>query len=104
MPPRSLATLGSAQCSAQGSARGAAEGASRLRLPHEVLGLSPREEDAVRVIEVSQLMLRRWRRAPLGIDDVPLVKIDGDVRNRIKEIVAARQAMLEKIYARWRRN
>jgi hypothetical protein len=25
------------------------------------------------------------------------------VRNRIKEIVAARQAMLEKIYARWRR-
>jgi len=92
MPPRSLATLGSAAPSAKGAAR--------LRPPHEVLGLSPREEDAVRVIEVSQLMLRRWRRAPLGIDDVPLVKIDGDVRNRIKEIVAARQAMLEQICSR----
>lgn len=91
MPPRSLAALGSA------------EGAARLRPPHEVLGLSPREDDAVRVIEVSQLMLRRWRRAPLGVDEVPPVEIDGDVRNRIKEIVAARQAMLEKIYARWRR-
>jgi len=95
MPPRSLATLGSAAPSATGAAR--------LRPPHEVLGLSPREEDAVRVIEVSQLMLRRWRRAPLGIDDVPLVKIDGDVRNRIKEIVAARQAMLEQICSRLRR-
>jgi hypothetical protein len=95
MPPRSVATLGSAAPSAKGAAR--------LRPPHEVLGLSPREEDAVRVIEVSQLMLRRWRRAPLGIDDVPLVKIDGDVRNRIKEIVAARQAMLEQICSRLRR-
>lgn len=95
MPPRSLATLGSAAPSAKGAAR--------LRPPHEVLGLSPREEDAVRVIEVSQLMLRRWRRAPLGIDDVPLIKIDGDVRNRIKEIVAARQAMLEQICSRLRR-
>jgi len=92
MPPRPVATLGSAAPSAKGAAR--------LRPPHEVLGLSPREEDAVRVIEVSQLMLRRWRRAPLGIDDVPLVKIDGDVRNRIKEIVAARQAMLEQICSR----
>jgi hypothetical protein len=95
MPPRSLATLGSAQ--------GSAEGASRLRLPHEVLGLSPREEDAVRVIEVSRLMLRPWRRAPLGIDDLSSVKIAGDVRNRIKEIVAARQAMLEQICSRLRR-
>ena len=94
MPPRSLATLGSAAPSAKGAAR--------LRPPHEVLGLSPREEDAVRVIEVSQLMLRRWRRAPLGIDDVPPVKISGDVRNRIKEIVAARQAMLEQICSRLR--
>ncbi len=92
MPPRPVATLDSAESSATGAAR--------LRPPHEVLGLSPREEDAVRVIEVSQLMLRRWRRAPLGIDDVPLVKIDGDVRNRIKEIVAARQAMLEQICSR----
>ena len=95
MPPRSLATLGSAAPSAKG--------AVRLRPPHEVLGLSPREEDAVRVIEVSQLMLRRWRRAPLGIDDLPPVKISGDVRNRIKEIVAARQAMLEQICSRLRR-
>jgi len=95
MPPRSLATLGSAAPSAKGAAR--------LRPPHEVLGLSPREEDAVRVIEVSQLMLRRWRRAPLGIDDLPPVKIAGDVRNRIKEIVAARQAMLEQICSRLRR-
>ena len=95
MPPRSLATLGSAAPSAKGAAR--------LRPPHEVLGLSPREEDAVRVIEVSRLMLRPWRRAPLGIDDLPPVKIDGDVRNRIKEIVAARQAMLEQICSRLRR-
>jgi hypothetical protein len=76
--------------------------ASRPRQPHEVLGLSPREEDAVRVIEVSQMMLRRWRRAPLGLDDVPRIRIDGDARNRIQEIIAARQAMLERIYARWR--
>jgi hypothetical protein len=95
MPPRSLATLGSAAPSAKGAAR--------LRPPHEVLGLSPREEDAVRVIEVSRLMLRPWRRAPLGIDDLPPVKIAGDVRNRIKEIVAARQAMLEQICSRLRR-
>jgi len=93
MPPRPVATLGSAAPSAKGAAR--------LRPPHEVLGLSPREEDAVRVIEVSRLMLRRWRRAPLGIDGVPPVKIDGDVRNRIKEIVAARQAMLKQICADW---
>ena len=92
MPPRPVATLGSAAPSAKGAAR--------LRPPHEVLGLSPREEDAVRVIEVSQLMLRRWRRAPLGIDDLPPVKFTGDVRNRIKEIVAARQAMLEQICSR----
>jgi len=95
MPPRSLATLGSAAPSAKGAAR--------LRPPHEVLGLSPREEDAVRVIEVSRLMLRPWRRAPLGIDDLSPVKIAGDVRNRIKEIVAARQAMLEQICSRLRR-
>jgi hypothetical protein len=95
MPPRSLATLGSAAPSAKGAAR--------LRPPHEVLGLSPREEDAVRVIEVSQLLLRRWRRAPLGIDDLPPVKTTDDVRNRIKEIVAARQAMLEQICSRLRR-
>jgi hypothetical protein len=95
MPPRPVATLGSAAPSAKGVAR--------LRPPHEVLGLSPREEDAVRVIEVSQLMLRRWRRAPLGIDDLPPAKTTGDVRNRIKEIVAARQAMLEQICSRLRR-
>ena len=76
--------------------------ASRPRLPHEVLGLSPREEDAVRVIEVSQVMLRRWRRAPLGLDDMPRVNIDSDARNRIQEIIAARQAMLERICAQWR--
>lgn len=76
--------------------------ASRPRQPHEVLGLSPREEDAVRVIEVSQVMLRRWRRAPLGLDDLPRAAIDGDARNRIREIIAARRAMLDRIYARWR--
>ena len=69
--------------------------------PHEVLGLSPRESDPVRVIEVAQILLHQWRRIPLaspcgGADRV------GEARTRIRQIVAARQAMLAQIHARWR--
>jgi len=69
--------------------------------PHEVLGLSAREDDAVKVIEIARRMLRRWRRIPLAEPDESDGRGD-EARKRIREIVAARQAMLEMIHARWR--
>lgn len=71
--------------------------------PHEVLGLPACEEDAVRVIEVSQLLLRRWRRVSTGASvpgPVPASAVE--VSNRIRQILEARQAMLEGIHADWR--
>lgn len=68
--------------------------------PHKILGLSPREDDAVKVIEVAQLMLRRWRRVPLAREGAEFPHRVGEARNRIREIVAARQAMLDRIHAR----
>jgi hypothetical protein len=67
--------------------------------PHKILGLSPREDDPVKVIEVAQLMLRRWRRVPLAPEGVAFPHRVGEARNRIREIIAARQAMLERIRA-----
>ncbi len=69
--------------------------------PHEVLGLSSREDDAVKVIEIAQMMLRRWRRIPLVDPGGGAARV-GEVRNRIRQIVAARQAMLEQIHDRRR--
>lgn len=69
--------------------------------PHEVLGLSSREDDAVKVIEIAQMMLRRWRRIPLADPGGSAARV-GEARNRIRQIVAARQAMLEQIHARRR--
>jgi len=71
--------------------------------PHMVLGLSACEEDAVRVIEVAHLMLRRWRRVRSGEGPPgpgPVTEIEAS--NRIRQILAARQAMLERIHAGWR--
>lgn len=69
--------------------------------PHEVLGLSCRESDPVRVIEVAQILLQQWRQIPLAS---PCGSGDraGEARMRIQQIVAARQAMLAQIHARWR--
>lgn len=69
--------------------------------PHEVLGLSPREDDAVKVIEVAQVLLRRWRRVPLALEGGGFPHRVGEARNRIREIVAAREAMLKRIQSRW---
>ena len=69
--------------------------------PHEVLGLSSREDDAVKVIEIAQMMLRCWRRIPLADPGGSAARV-GEARNRIRRIVAARQAMLEQIHARRR--
>lgn len=70
-----------------------------LPKPHKILGLSPREDDPVKVIEVAQLMLRRWRRVPLAPEGAAFPHRVGEARNRIREIIAARQAMLERIRA-----
>lgn len=67
--------------------------------PHQVLGLSSREADAVRVIEVAQMLLHQWRQIPLaepgGSDGRA-----GEARERIRQIIAAREKMLERIHAR----
>jgi len=69
--------------------------------PHEVLGLSAREDDAVKVIEIAQMLLRYLRRIPLAHPGESAARV-GAARNRIRRIVAARQAMLERIHARRR--
>lgn len=69
--------------------------------PHEILGLSPREDDAVKVIEVAQTLLRRWRRMPLAAEQSEFSHPAWEARNRIREIVAAREAMLQRIQSRW---
>jgi hypothetical protein len=76
-----------------------------------VLGLSSREDDAVRVIEVAQMLLHQWRRIPLagpsgraGPSDLARsTKQDRRTnlaRSKIRQIIAARDAMLERIHAR----
>jgi len=71
--------------------------------PHKVLGLAAREEDAVRVIEVAHLMLRRWRRVSSGEGlPGPGPASEAEATNRIRQILAARQAMLERIHSGWR--
>ena len=75
--------------------------AGRELEPHEVLGLSPREEDAVRVIEVAHLLLRQWRRLPLADPARQHDREAAEARERIRQIVAARQAMLDKIRIRF---
>ncbi|MEI6240625.1 MAG: hypothetical protein WCR51_09555 [Planctomycetia bacterium] len=76
----------------------------RMPIPqaHEILGLSPREDDAVKVIEIAQVLLRRWRRVPMAAEEAGFPHRAGQARNRIRKIVAARQAILESINARWR--
>lgn len=76
----------------------------RRQQPHEVLGLSPRESDAVKVIEVAHLLLRRWRRVPLAETAAKTAGVAGEARTRIRQIIAAREAMLVRIHARWHRS
>ncbi len=73
--------------------------ARTVREPHEVLGLSPCETDAVKVIEVAQMLLGRWRRVPLEEPAAERERCAREARNRIRQIVAAREAMLERIHA-----
>ena len=67
--------------------------------PHEVLGLSSREHDAVKVIEVAQTLLAQWRRIPLDGSSGQSGPT-GEARSRILQIIAAREAMLKRIHAR----
>lgn len=75
--------------------------AKTLPPAHKILGLSPREDDAVKVIEVAQVLLRRWRRVPLAPEGEQVARCVSEARNRIREIVAAREAMLLRIQSRW---
>ena len=78
--------------------------------------MSSREDDAVRVIEVAHTLLSHWRRIPLagpsgraGSPDLARsskkdVRTKRDRRTnlarcRIRQIIAARDAMLERIHA-----
>lgn len=69
---------------------------------HKILGLSSREEDAVRVIEVASVLLSQWRRTTLGRESLaeghPVFASQAAIR--IRAIEAAREAMLERIHAR----
>lgn len=74
-------------------------GRRRRPKPHEVLGLSARERDPVRVIEVAQTLLHQWRRIPHA-DPGGNAGCEAEARSRIRQIIAAREAMLERIHAR----
>ena len=65
-------------------------GASRLVQvkPHRVLRISRRETDPVQIILAAQIQLRRWRRGEMG--ETPLQS-----RQRIREIVAARDSLID---------
>lgn len=80
--------------------RGPVSRNSGVSRPHEVLGLSKGEVDAVRVIEVAHLLLRRWRMVRSGVEvPGPAPASPAEVTNRIRQIVAAREAMLQRIHA-----
>lgn len=79
--------------------------------PHEVLGLPSCEDDAVRVIEVAHTLLTQWRRFPLagpsgragppaGARSTVEARSANLAHCRIRQIIAAREAMLERIHAR----
>lgn len=69
--------------------------------PHEVLGLPSCEDDAVKVIEAAQLLLRRWRRVPLAGSAEREGRAE-EAAIQIRRIIAARESMLERIHARCR--
>ena len=55
-------------------------------------------------IEVAHLLLRRWRRVPLAETAAKTAGVAGEARTRIRQIIAAREAMLVRIHARFRRH
>ena len=56
-------------------------------LPHRVLRVSRHETDPVRIILAAQVQLRRWRRAEQW-------QSPDQIRQRIRKIVAARDALI----------
>ena len=75
-------------------------GFSRVPPPYALLRVSPRERDPVRVILAAQIQLRQWRSldcCELSGQGVPWRL---EPRQRILEIVAARDAMLQRIRGR----
>jgi hypothetical protein len=59
--------------------------------PHRVLGLRPDEADPLRIIVAAQIRLRRWRRVGTAREAA---------RSEVQRIVAAREALLQRIYGR----
>jgi hypothetical protein len=62
---------------------------ARCRLPHHLLRVSRDETDPVMIILAAQIQLRRWRRSEPG-------QSPSRIRRRIREIAAARDALLMK--------
>lgn len=61
----------------------------RFASPHRVLMLPPTVSDPVRIILAAQIQLRRWRQPQADV--TPAV-----VQRRVREIVAAREALLAR--------
>ncbi|MCX7412702.1 MAG: hypothetical protein NTW36_04575 [Planctomycetia bacterium] len=75
-------------------------GFSRVPPPYKLLRVSPRESDSVRVILAAQIQLRRWRSLACCELSGQGVSWRLEPRQRIHEIVAARDAMLLRIRGR----
>lgn len=75
-------------------------GFSRVPPPYKLLQVSPRESDPVRVILAAQIQLRRWRSLACCELSGQGVTWRLEPRQRILEIVAARDAMLQRIRGR----
>lgn len=58
---------------------------------HGVLLLPPSVRDPVRIILAAQIQLRRWRRKEQTTEAA-------DLQRRVREIIAARDALLEEIF------
>ena len=78
----------------------APHGFSRVPPPYALLRVSPGERDPVRVILAAQIQLRRWR--SLACCETPGADVTWrlEPRQRILDIVAARDAMLLRIRGR----
>jgi len=63
--------------------------------PHRVLRISRHEKDPVRIILAAQIQLRRWRRQEsLAEQAVSQAASQAKTRQRIKQIIAARESLL----------
>jgi hypothetical protein len=63
--------------------------------PHRVLGIRPDETDLLQIILAAQVRLRRWRRVDAEADAARTAS-----RRRVREIVGAREAMMQRAIER----